>query len=73
MGGSMFIFTLMPILFIILGMVGLFFPRAIWFLGVGWQFKNAEPSSAALISARITGLMTIIAGVFLLTSGILPN
>jgi len=66
-------FTLIPILFIILGAVGVFFPRISWYLGVGWQFKNAEPSAAALISARVSGIFAIIAGIFLLTSGILPG
>lgn len=69
----MFLFTLLPILFIIMGVVGVFFPRISWYLGVGWQFKNAEPSTAALVSARISGLLAIIAGIFLLTSGVLPN
>lgn len=69
----MFMFTLVPILFIVMGAVGLFFPKVSWYLGAGWQFKNAEPSTAALVSARISGLLAIIAGVFLLTSGILPN
>ncbi len=69
----MFMFTLIPILFIILGIVGLLFPKVSWYLGVGWQFKNAQPSTAALISARIGGLFAIVAGIFLLTSGLLPN
>lgn len=69
----MFLFTLIPVLFIIMGVVGLFFPKVSWYLGVGWQFKHAEPSTAALIWARISGLFAIIAGIFLLTSGILPN
>ena len=69
----MFLFTLIPILFVILGVVGLFFPRFTWYMGIGWQFKNAEPSTAALISARIGGIISIVAGIFLLTSGILPR
>jgi hypothetical protein len=69
----MFMFTLIPVLFIIMGAVGVFFPRISWYLGVGWQFKNAEPSTAALISARVGGIFAIIAGIFLLTSGILPG
>ncbi|BBI34186.1 DUF6199 family natural product biosynthesis protein [Cohnella abietis] len=69
----MFMFKLLPVLFIILGAVGVFFPRISWYLGIGWQFKNAEPSTAALVSARISGILAIAAGVFLLTSGILPN
>ncbi|RKP53245.1 hypothetical protein D7Z26_15610 [Cohnella endophytica] len=66
-------FKLISILFIIMGAVGVFFPRISWYMGVGWQFKNAEPSTAALISARIGGIFAIAAGIFLLTSGILPG
>ncbi|QMV42042.1 DUF6199 family natural product biosynthesis protein [Cohnella cholangitidis] len=69
----MILFTLIPILFIILGAIGVFFPRVSWYMGVGWQFKNAEPSTAALISARIGGILAIIVGIFLLASGILPS
>ncbi|RED75039.1 MULTISPECIES: DUF6199 family natural product biosynthesis protein [Cohnella] len=69
----MFLFTLIPILFIIMGAIGVFFPRISWYLSVGWQFKNAEPSTAALVSARIGGIFAIVAGIFILTSGIFPK
>jgi len=69
----MILFTLVPILFIILGAIGVIFPRISWYMSVGWQFKNAEPSTAALISARIGGIFAIIVGIFLLSSGILPR
>lgn len=66
----MFLAKLVPILFIILGAVNIIFPRFSWYMGVGWQFKNAEPSAAAIVVARVTGVIAVIVGILLLTSGI---
>lgn len=38
--------------------VGLFFalaPAFVWFIAIGWLFKNAEPSDAVLIVIRWVG------------------
>ncbi|GGI11530.1 DUF6199 family natural product biosynthesis protein [Gottfriedia solisilvae] len=59
------VFILFPILFIIWGVIGVLFPRIWWYVGEGWKFKNVEPSSAALIMARIGGILALIVGYFL--------
>ena len=48
-------------LFLIAGLFNLIAPEASWHLNFGWRYKNAEPSEAALIVARITGGLAIIA------------
>ncbi|MCD9022188.1 DUF6199 family natural product biosynthesis protein [Cohnella silvisoli] len=68
----MFLFKLVPIMFILIGVLNVLFPRASWFMKYGWQYKNAEPSQAALITARIGGIIAIIIGIFILASGF-PN
>jgi hypothetical protein len=62
----MFMFKLVPILFIIIGVLNVLFPRMAWYFNAGWQFKNAEPSTAALVVARIGGVIAIIIGILLL-------
>ena len=46
----------------LLGGFILIFPKASWYVCYGWRFQNTEPSSAALIWERITGVILIIAG-----------
>ena len=41
-------------------------PRAAWYLSYGWRYKDAEPSDAALVVARLGGAAAITAGVILL-------
>jgi uncharacterized membrane protein YidH (DUF202 family) len=65
----LFLFKLVPILFIIIGILNVVFPKLTWYMRVGWQFKNAEPSEYALIIARIGGVIAIVVGLFLLFSG----
>ncbi len=69
----MFLINLIPFVFILIGVLNILFPRMSWYMRAGWQFKNAEPSAAALVSARVSGVIAIILGLFLLTSGILPG
>ena len=45
-----------------LGAVYTFAPHAAWSLSRGWWYKNAEPSDAALILARISGVIMIVLG-----------
>jgi hypothetical protein len=68
----LFLFKLVPILFILFGALNVLFPKAAWYMKYGWQFKNAEPSQAALIAARVGGIIAIIIGIFILASGF-PN
>ncbi|WP_088043305.1 DUF6199 family natural product biosynthesis protein [Bacillus sp. EAC] len=60
--------VLFAFIFIILGIIGTFFPKVSWYISEGWKFKGAEPSTAALIIARLGGVISIIMGFYLLTS-----
>ncbi|MEF3306738.1 DUF6199 family natural product biosynthesis protein [Paenibacillus sp. GYB003] len=66
----MLLLKIVPFLFIGIGLLNVIFPRTAWFWNVGWQFKNAEPSEAALLMGRIGGLLAIGIGIFLLVSGL---
>lgn len=54
------------LILIALGVFNVVLPYASWYLGYGWQYKNAEPSEASLIGYRITGAIAIIIGIILL-------
>lgn len=45
-----------------LGAFYTFAPHAAWYLSRGWMYKNTEPSDAALIVARISGVILMILG-----------
>lgn len=60
--------ALFAFIFIILGTIGTFFPKVSWYMSEGWKFKDAEPSTSALIIARLGGVISIIIGFYLLTS-----
>lgn len=64
------IIHIVPYLFIGIGLLNLLFPRTAWFWNVGWKFKNAEPSEAALLMGRIGGFLAIGVGIVLLVSGL---
>jgi hypothetical protein len=61
--------SIVPIIFIIVGALNVIYPRAAWYMKYGWQFKNAEPSDAAIIMIRIGGIIAIVIGIFILVSG----
>ena len=58
---------LMSIIFILAGIFNLVAPDAAWYLSRGWQYKDAEPSDAALVVTRIGGVAIVI-GIVLLFS-----
>lgn len=43
-------------------------PYHSWYLSYGWRFKDAEPSDAALVLQRISGVIAVIVGLILLIS-----
>lgn len=45
-----------------LGAVDVFFPEAMFHLRKGWMFRNADPSEAWLLWARISGAVVAIVG-----------
>lgn len=61
-GGSRFV----GVLLIAVGLFNLLAPEQAWYFSKGWQFKDAEPSDGALYMGRISGVVIIILGIFLL-------
>lgn len=59
----------MGILFILIGLFQVVFPRAAWYIEMGWKFKDAEPSEGYLIFSRIIGVLICIIGIFNLLGG----
>ncbi|HHV45910.1 MAG TPA: hypothetical protein GXX53_03230 [Tissierellia bacterium] len=49
---------------ILIGLFNIFFPRAAWYLEIGWKIKDSEPSEGALIFHRVIGVIFCIAGIF---------
>lgn len=54
------------VLFLVIGILGVAFPRALWKLEIGWLVKNGEPSGFALGLYRFGGVLVIILAVILL-------
>lgn len=54
------------IILLILGFISVIDPATAWRLTQGWQFKDAEPSDAALKYLRVVGVIEIIAGFYFL-------
>ena len=54
------------LLLIALGLIDLIVPKVSWYLGYGWRYKDAEPSDAALVFARMGGAIAIAIGIALL-------
>lgn len=48
------------------GVIIAVFPNVSWYVSYGWRYKNAEPSDAALIFARVSGILIVVAAAFLL-------
>jgi len=53
---------------ILIGIFNLIAPDAAWHLSLGWQFKDAEPSDAALVMTRIGGGAAVLIGLWILFS-----
>jgi len=51
------------IMLIFLGFLGAEFPTFIWYLSVGWQFRDAEPSDMAIWINRFIGYFLIVVGI----------
>ncbi len=39
-------------------------PRSAWYCSYGWRYKDAEPSEAALVIGRLSGIAVILFGFF---------
>ncbi len=51
------------IVLIIISLVAVFSPQTAWYWKEGWQYRNVEPSDAALIAVRIGGVIGLIFGI----------
>ena len=54
---------------LLLGVVGIWYtvsPYSAWYISYGWRYKDAEPSTAALILGRVSGMLLLILSVILL-------
>lgn len=59
---------LFGLIIIIIGILNIAFPQAMWMLSDGWKFKDSEPSDAALIMHRLGGAVGIIVGLVVMFS-----
>jgi len=57
---------LLGLLLMAFGALGLLAPRLMWQLEIGWRFKDAAPSDAALLFNRLGGVISVLLGFFLL-------
>ena len=57
---------LLSLVLLVLGVLSVISPGTTWYLSRGWQFRDAEPSDAALISIRVAGVIEILASFFIL-------
>lgn len=52
-------------LLICVGIFNAAFPKAAWFIGHGWRYKNAEPSELAIAMPRVAGIIAAVAGIIM--------
>ncbi|PLK49212.1 DUF6199 family natural product biosynthesis protein [Uliginosibacterium sp. TH139] len=60
------LFALFPI---VMGLIGIFCPRFIFFINEGWKFRDAEPSDWFLLLTRLGGVMSVIFGLVIFFKG----
>lgn len=68
------IITVVLILLIIYGLISIFSPKTTWWLSIGWQLRNTEPTEKALIANRIGGAFMVVFSIvliYLVTNNIL--
>lgn len=59
--------NMLPELFLLgVGAIDLAFPRAVWYLGGGWRYKDSEPSDLALCCNRAGGAFAIVIAVLMI-------
>lgn len=58
--------VLLGIVLMAVGLLNLVFPKKVYALTVGWQYKNLEPSDARLTINAIGGLILAVFGFFML-------
>ena len=65
--------VLFGLIFIVCGIINVVSPETGWYLSRGWQFKDAEPSDAALTWSRVGGVIGIILGILICFGVISPS
>lgn len=50
-------------LLIIVGLISAAFPQVVWYCSYGWRYRDAEPSEAALLVCRGTGVLALVIGI----------
>jgi hypothetical protein len=48
------------LIFLVIGLFLLISPRKAWYIVIGWQIKNAEPTDGALKIYRLIGLFLVV-------------
>jgi len=56
---------LVAVILLILGFINVRSPRTTWHWSHGWRYKDAEPSDAALAANRISGVIAILAALWM--------
>lgn len=51
---------------VVLGLIGIFSPETLWYLQIGHQFKDSEPTEFALFMHRVEGVFCIGLVIFIL-------
>lgn len=61
--------VLIGLVIVVIGAINTLSPETGWYLSSGWKFRDAEPSDAALLWTRVSGIATILIGLFFLFAG----
>lgn len=57
--------VMFAILFVLLALLNIFFPRFGWYMRYGWMVKgNSEPSDAYILMSRISSIIVLIVFLF---------
>ncbi|MBQ3061786.1 MAG: hypothetical protein IJD02_05020 [Lachnospiraceae bacterium] len=54
------------IVLVVVGIMSIASPSAVWYLEYGWRYKDAQPSDEAIAMNRFVGIIAIIAAVAIL-------
>lgn len=57
------------VILLLAGGVHLLFPRATWYLSIGWKIADAEPSDDYLALTRVGGGIAVGVGIILMVIG----
>ena len=48
------------------GIINIISPETGWHFADGWKYRDAEPSDEALVWERISGVIMVIAGIYMM-------